>query len=293
MIHKRNQSWFEKGAAVIGSTTIDENIHQTGSLQKIGGTTTYSGITYRRHGIATYIVSNIAQQDIQVAAALEKEKIIVTSGSTAHTTHFINDVTKGERRQKIPFRAAPIKTAHIAGIVKRVSSIHLGPLHPMDIDPAGINIIQESNLPVVLDVQGYTRRVKGKCIARGVSQHLASAMLISRFVKASETELQAICGYFSLDIAALLKTYKIEELVVTRGQKGGFVKDSKGSVYPYDAVKVGSILDPTGAGDVFLAAYIVGRFLNLLNIADACAYAARLSAEQISGSYITRDSIVI
>ena len=74
---------FEKGVAVIGSTTIDENIAPAGRWRKVGGVTTYSGITYRRHGIATTIVSSIAPKDMHVTTALEKEKITVCSGRTA------------------------------------------------------------------------------------------------------------------------------------------------------------------------------------------------------------------
>jgi len=220
---------FKKGAAIIGSTTIDENIHQAGSLHKIGGVTTYSGITYRRHGIATYVVSNIAKQDVQVATALEKEKIIVNSGRTRQTTHFINDASKSRRRQKIPFRSAPIKAVHVAGIIKRVSCVHLGPLHSKDIDPSVIEIIKHSRLPVVLDVQVYTRCIKGKDIYAGVSNHLASAMMISRIAKANESELESILRYFDMDLDALLKTYNIEELVITQGKNGGYVKDINGS----------------------------------------------------------------
>ena len=32
----------------------------------LGGVTAYSGLTYRRHGINTLIVSNLAQQDLAV-----------------------------------------------------------------------------------------------------------------------------------------------------------------------------------------------------------------------------------
>jgi len=286
-------SMFEKGVAVIGSTTIDENITPTGRWRKVGGVTTYSGITYRRHGIATTIVSSIAPKDMQVTIALEKEKITVCSGRTAHTTHFINTITESKRRQKIPFRSASIKADSIAGIIKRVSCIHLGPLHPEDIDPAVIEIIKLSQLPVVLDVQGYTRRIEGEDIMAGASQRLSSVLEISQIIKTNEPELEAILGFFSLDINGLIKTYNIEECVVTRSAKGGYVQDRNGNVHSYKALQVDSVADPTGAGDVFLAAYIVGRFLNKLNVADACSYAAKLSTEQISGKYITNETLAM
>jgi len=286
-------SMFEKGIAVIGSTTKDENITPTGGWRKVGGVTTYSGITYRRHGITTTIVSNIAPKDEQVQAALEKEKIRVCSGRTTHTTHFRNEVIKNERKQKIPFRSAPINVDSIKEIVQQASCIHLGPLHPQDIAPAAIGKIKFSQLPVVLDIQGYTRRIKGEDITAAVSPRISSVLKISQIIKANEHELEAILSFLDHNISELIRSYNIEECVVTRGAEGGFVQDKDGNVHSYDAMPVDSITDPTGAGDVFLAAYLISRFQKKQNITDACRYAAKLSAEQVRGNYIKPETLAI
>lgn len=280
---------FDKGVAVIGSTTIDENLTPAGRWRKIGGVTAYSGITYCRHGIATTVVSNIAANDKDIITGLQKEKITVYSGRTRHTTHFINRVTQNERRQKIPLKSEPIKAAHLERIIKGVSCIHLGPLHPGDIDPGAIEMFKLSKLPVVLDVQGYTRQIKGADISTAVSQRLTSVLKIARIIKSNKLELGAILNFFKLDIGRLIKTYNIAECVVTGGKKGGYVQDRKGNIHSYKAPQLESVTDPTGAGDVFLAAYLAVRFLNLESIAEACTYAAKLSARQVSGKYITGD----
>ena len=54
---------LEKGIGVVGSTTIDKIVAEDQSYLKLGGVTTYAGITYRRHGIPARIVSNLADQD--------------------------------------------------------------------------------------------------------------------------------------------------------------------------------------------------------------------------------------
>jgi len=284
---------FEKSIAVIGSTTIDENITPAGRWRKIGGVTTYAGLTYRRHGIATAIVSNISPKDRQVLLALENENVTICSGNTTHTTHFINEVTENERRQKMPFRSAPIKSDVIAEIIKQAGCIHLGPLHPEDIDPAVIEIIKLAQLPVILDVQGYTRRMKANQITTTVSQRISSVLKIAQIIKANEHELEAILSFFGFDVNRLIKSYNIEECMVTCGAKGGLVQDQNGNVHPYDATPVDSITDPTGAGDVFLAAYLISRFQKKQNITDACRYAAKLSAEQVRGNYIKPETLAI
>ena len=60
--------------AVVGSTTVDKIVAQNLSFLKIGGVTTYSGITYARHGIDTVAVSNISSKNQVIVARLQKEK---------------------------------------------------------------------------------------------------------------------------------------------------------------------------------------------------------------------------
>jgi sugar/nucleoside kinase (ribokinase family) len=124
-----------------------------------------------------------------------------------------------------------------------------------------------------------------------VSKHLSSVLKICRVAKANESELEAILRYFKMDLGKLLTTYGVEEFIVTKGRQGGYARDHSGCEYPYNAVKIQTMQDPTGAGDVFFAAYTLGRFHKNLNIAGACSFAAKLAANQISGRYITRDAI--
>ena len=58
---------LRKGIGVVGSTTIDKIIIGDHSYLKLGGVTTYAGITYRRHGIPVFVVSNMADQDLRLS----------------------------------------------------------------------------------------------------------------------------------------------------------------------------------------------------------------------------------
>ena len=85
---------LNKGIGVVGSTTIDTIVSQHRSVTKIGGVTAYAGITYSRHGLDTFVVSNIANNDRTIIDRLEQENIIVFNGETNRTTHFVNDIKK-------------------------------------------------------------------------------------------------------------------------------------------------------------------------------------------------------
>jgi hypothetical protein len=57
---------IEKGISVIGSTTFDKIAKRDLSGLNIGSITTYSGITYSRHGIKTLAVKDIAKRDPEI-----------------------------------------------------------------------------------------------------------------------------------------------------------------------------------------------------------------------------------
>ena len=282
---------FKNGIAVIGSTTIDKNIHAEKSRLKIGGVTTYAGITYRRHAIKTQIVSNVAKQDMQILVKLNQEKVIIHNGTTPNTTQFKNTFDGEERRQQMPRKASPIKAAQINKVLAHISCVHLGPLHPLDIESSSINILGKANLPVFLDVQGYTRRVENTAVYPEVSDQLPTALKAARIVKADNPEVESILNFFNTDLNELMLMYGIDEFVVTQGRQGGFVKDNIGREFRYNAEPVKHLDDPTGAGDVFFAAYNIGRFLKKMTISNACAYAANLAALQVSGNYISQNCL--
>jgi hypothetical protein len=95
---KKNHSgpgMIEKGIAVIGSTTIDNIVHRNFSRFKIGGVTTYSGITYSRHDIKTWVLTNVANRDREIIKRLKQESIFVCNGQTETTTYFRNRLDVG------------------------------------------------------------------------------------------------------------------------------------------------------------------------------------------------------
>ena len=288
---KKNHSgpgMIEKGIAVIGSTTIDKIVHRNFSRFKIGGVTTYAGMTYSRHGIKTWVVTNVAKRDREIIKRLKQESIVVCNGLTEVTTYFRNllDDDGEKRKQHILQQAAPINRSQIIEHLKDVAFVHLGPLHPLDIDLRAIELIGRLKHFVILDVQGFVRTVKNKIVYPAVSEHLPAAMRVSQIVKANRQEYEAFIDFFRMDLLELMYQFNIDEFVVTSGHKGGFVQTITGEEIPYSATGVASNEDPTGAGDIFLAAYVIGRFLDQRSIADACKYAAKLAALQIEGNYI-------
>jgi sugar/nucleoside kinase (ribokinase family) len=90
-----------------------------------------------------------------------------------------------------------------------------------------------------------------------------------------------------------MKSFGIEEAVITLGQEGGWVETLGGETFDFSADRIENVTDPTGAGDVFFAAYLISRFVNNQDIPDACRCAARSAACQVQGTHISIDRLVL
>ena len=89
----------------------------------------------------TVLGSSRGPQNIdEIIDCLEKQQISVYNGPTLQTTYFINDIRTRKRKQQNPLRAAPIHGSQIWAHLQFVNFIHLGPLHPEDIDRGAINL---------------------------------------------------------------------------------------------------------------------------------------------------------
>jgi sugar/nucleoside kinase (ribokinase family) len=273
-------------AAVVGSVTIDRTSLAGRTLHKIGGVATYAGLTYRRHAVPTRVICNVAEAEDAILSLLIRDGIQVHNGRTAHTTRFVNRVQPDGRSQATPSLADPIDRHSITAVLKSVNCVHLGPLHPADIDPLAFDHLTDSCALVVLDVQGLVRRIDHGRIVPAVSEHLAAAFRAADIVKADEEELQLILAAYGGNIAALMDRFRIAEWVVTGGPQGGCIHVRGGRRHLYEPSPVASLVDPTGAGDVFLAAYTAARFKQDQPVAAAAGHAAQVAAEYVAGRYI-------
>ncbi len=278
---------------VIGSATIDQVVQPGISAVKMGGVVTYAGITFRKHGLHTAVVSNIATQDVALFRILRHQDIQLFNGETKATTIFVNQVDGDERWQEMPVRAAPITADQSRRPIQGVDHVHLGPLHPLDIETELLRLAAKKGIWVTLDVQGYVRRVEKGKVRLGISENLHEALMVCEVIKAERMELQAILDTYQMKIDELMNAYKLSEIVVTAGREGGRVVLASGEIVSYVARRVNHVVDTIGAGDVFFAAYLVSRLHERHSIRDACEHAALVAARQVQGRYISEDCLRI
>ena len=71
---------------VVGSVTIDRIIENRKTSERLGGVATYGGLTFRRLGVETAVVTNIAESDRGLLDVLDAEGLAVHAGTSRLTT---------------------------------------------------------------------------------------------------------------------------------------------------------------------------------------------------------------
>lgn len=271
---------------VVGSIAIDTIVENRKTAERLGGVVAYGGLTFQRLGVATAVVTNIAEADRGILDALAREGVAVHAGNSIRTTRFVNESRGDLREQRMPEAAGPVTADQIRPFLPAIRHVHAGPLHPDDIDPQAMALMGESKKLVSLDVQGYLRRAENGRIVPGVSAGLEGALRAAHIVKADEGELGLMLDHFRDSLPGFLQRFRIDEAVITRGSRGASVWTRSGEGYHFAAEAVRRPASTVGAGDVFFAAYLAAHVYRKLDIDLAAGFAAGVAARQVAGKHI-------
>ena len=276
--------------AVIGSATRDRVVRGEASRLKWGGVAVYASLTFSRLGLDTGVLTNVAARDGAVVDLLAAAGVSVEAGDSEATTEFVNHVSGDQRRQELLARAVPISQQQLARIATNAGHVHLGPLHPLDFEPRAVSGLRGVER-VSLDIQGYTRQLEAEKVRAGVSEHLGLALEQSDIVTASRDETELVEGFYGRDLGAVMGAHDIGQWLTTDGERGGWLLDHSGTRYEFSAVPVDEVADPTGAGDVFFAAYLTYHLYEGAGAGEALQRAAALTARQVAGRFIAADEL--
>ncbi len=277
---------------VIGSATLDRQVRADGFSQTaLGGVVTYGGITFARHGLTPHVLFYYAADRMEQVQQVYKDEKIVPHGVIADkNTIFINKIdVRGGRTQVLQAMAPPIATGHAGVTWMKGDHVHLGPLHASDIHADVFDTLDE--VYVTLDVQGYIRGSNIGPVEKTLSPLLEIALSMASIVKADVEEWAFIRTHLGFKEHEMLEAFGIDELVITQGDVGGFVQTWTDLKVSYLAAPVKRMVDSTGAGDVFFAAYLYHRHYAKASIVEASRAAAKTAALQVSDQYIRRATL--
>jgi len=210
----------------------------------VGGTVTYSGLTARNLGRRVGVVTS-ASPDLDLKQTLPG--IEVVSVPSPVTTAFQNVYHNGTRQQFIKAVAERITVEAIPPQWHYSPTVQLGPL-TQELDEEMIHLFKGSLIGVT--PQGWMRRWDDEGRVSPIAWTAPEKVLpFARVLILSEEDVGG-------DMALIQEYVELTEIVVvTAGWKGSTVYHRSQRRY-FPAREVIAV-DPTGAGDVFAAAYLI------------------------------------
>ena len=227
---------------LIGHVAHDE----TSQGPKLGGTVSYSGSAANALGARVAIVTS-AQKDEVVLASLPKAMQIHLI-EAPESTVFVNTYVGDKRRQELRQRAATLSFADIPDVWHDVPIVHLGPLDD-EVDPNLVDAFPSSL--VAATPQGWMRTWDSEGVIYPKRWEQAEQMLPRLGVTVFSVEDIHHDTALEAHYASLSPL-----LIVTRGPKGCTVYQRGVDPLHVPAPSV-TVVDATGAGDVFTGIFLV------------------------------------
>jgi sugar/nucleoside kinase (ribokinase family) len=227
---------------VLGHVTVDRLDEKRVAL---GGTATYAAVTARNMA---------ARVGVHTSASYEPGLIDTLGGvlvariPAEYTTCFVNDYSSGTRRQTIESVAEKLTYEQILPEWRHPAVVHFGPLC-QELDAALVDKFPRSLIGVT--PQGWMRAWDESGLVRPVDWvdaprvlRKASVVVISEHDVADRSVIREWAS-------------RARMLVVTLGDRGCDVY-RQGGAEPFHspAFRAAAEVDPTGAGDVFAAAFL-------------------------------------
>jgi sugar/nucleoside kinase (ribokinase family) len=231
-----------------------------------GGTVTYAARTAHALGQRVAVLTSAAG-DLNLAEALPG--IAVNCLPSASTTTFENTYRDGTRQQFVHAVAERITLNDVPAAWRQAAIVHLGPV-AQEIDPAILEAF--SGAFIGLTPQGWLRTWDEQGRVQPCAWENAQVLRVNALV----LSIEDVGGDEAL-IAAWGKQAPV--LVATQGARGATVY-VKGQPKHIPAPTVSEV-DPTGAGDIFAAAF----FIRLYETGDPLAathFAACLAAASVT-----------
>lgn len=238
---------------VIGHITKD--LRPDGSFT-VGGAATFASLTAQRLGLRAGIVTS-ASPDLLERLPEALPGVAVAAVPAAASTAFENIYTNGHRRQYLRGRATPLRPEDVPAPWRQARIVLLGPL-AQEVAPEFATAFEGALLGA--SPQGWLRQWDAEGLVSPTAWDSAPRMLphLRALILSREDLIAHNRGDGQQEqIEALLKEWSQATplLVLTEGARGATLHHA-GRARHFRAFPTTEV-DPTGAGDVFAAAFLI------------------------------------
>jgi len=239
---------------VVGHVALDRVVTNHEDRTQIGGPPSYVSLISRTLGLDIRIITKVGEDLPDRLAGHIRKLGIDLQGKViegAQTTKFILNYRGSSRRMYVESVCEEISVDDVGG---HHEAVLISPI--VGEVPRQVAYKLAEAEVVALDPQGYVREIKdnGYVVPRPwLDMELLKTVSI---FKSSSKELELVTG--RTDVWRGLKEVQemgVDVALATMGAKGAYLMASKG-YYHIPAYKVDSVVDPTGAGDVFMGGFL-------------------------------------
>ena len=259
---------------IIGPVTKDLVVIGEKKTQKIGGATYFQSFVLEEFYKDYLALVNCSDERL-VLDFPNSSKVKVIPKDDTH--YFINTYPDEDnlnfREQSSNFADISILKSDLESILpENIDAFILNPLNRYDFPAETVEYIKSFNVPVFLSVQGFLR-------VPDVQVNENYGIKLEYFDGLNDI-LNGVSSIFLDEVEAKMigSDFNVDEMVITNGSHGSrIVSDDEIQI---EAVKCENVVDTTGCGDTYMAAYVTQK-LSSNSSEDAGNFASLIASEKI------------
>ena len=247
---------------------------------KVGGASFFQSFVYDEFHEDYIAIVNASNADL-INSFPDQSKVKLILKEDTH--YFINEYPDKDnldiRNQSTNFADIPIFSDDLITVFdelkldnENIDAFVLLPLNSNDFPIETLEFLKSYDVPIFISLQGFLRfKDEDNSMILKLSDNLQNIFDIGDTIFMDESEFDIIKGV----------KFEDSNLVITNGSKGSRILCVNGESIKINAVKCNNIVDATGCGDTYMAAYISARLKNksLKNSADFASMIASKKLE--------------
>ena len=265
---------------VIGPVTHDLVVVEDVESHKVGGATYFQTFVFEKFYSDYLAIVNCSDEGLaNEFPSTDKVKVILKDDTHFFINNYPFKDNRDVRKQLSNFARIPILKSDLEDILpSEIDGFVLNPLNRFDFPLETIEYLKDFNVPIFMSLQGFLR-VHGDKVNENYTIKLANFDDLTAILSGvntiflDEAEKNIIGG-----------DYDVDEMVITNGSHGSrIVGDGEIRI---DAVECECVVDTTGCGDTYMAAYITQR-MQSKSLRQSGDFASFIASEKLkkSGPY--------
>ena len=264
---------------LIGPACEDLIIIGDKESSKVGGASFFQSFVYEEFYNDYLAILNASNVDLMDEFP-DKSKVKIILKDDTH--HFINEYPDKDnldiRKQSTNFANVPILSDELKNILEEceidkedIDAFVLTPLNSNDFPIDTLEFLKTFDVPIYVSLQGFLRFMdEDNSMILKLSDDLNYIFEISDTIFMDESEFD------------IIKSEKFEgsNLVITNGSKGSRIIEVDNTSIKINAVKCDNIVDATGCGDTYMAAYI-SAILNNKTFKNSADFASMIASKKL------------